>query len=247
MITMNLENKTILITGGSSGIGRSTAIACAQAGAKVIILGRNENNLKKTINDMNGKGHIFKVFDFNVCHDYETLFREIVSEVGKLDGMVHSAGVSAVIPLRVLSREKMMEVMTINYFSFIGLVKEFSKKKYSNGGSVVGVSSVVVERGEQCQTIYSASKAAMEASVKCLAIELGSKNIRINTVMPGMIRTEMMDRVLENGSREDVLGAASVLGIGKPEQVASSIVFLLSDLSSYTTGRTIYVDGGCLL
>lgn len=247
MITMNLENKTILITGGSSGIGRSTAIACAQAGAKVVVLGRNETNLEKTIDGMSGKGHIYKVFDFNACYDYETLFREIVGEVGKLDGMVHSAGVSAVIPLKVLSREKMIEVMNVNYFSFISLVKEFSKKKYSNGGSVVGVSSVVVERGEQCQTIYSATKAAMEASVKCLAIELSSKNIRINTVMPGMIQTEMMDYVLENGSRTDVLGATSILGIGKPEQVASSIVFLLSDLSSHTTGRTVYVDGGCLL
>ena len=87
----------------------------------------------------------------------------------------------------------------------------------------------------------------MEASVKCLAIELAPKNIRINTVMPGMIRTEMMERVLDNGSQGNVLGSASVLGIGQPEQVANSVIFLLSELSSHTTGRAVYVDGGCLL
>lgn len=247
MITMNLENKTILITGGSSGIGRATAIACAQAGARVVILGRDESNLEKTINLMEGTGHLYKVFDFNNRYDYDNLFREIVGEVGKLDGLVHSAGVSAVIPLKVLSREKMLEVMNVNYFSFIGLVKEYSKKGNSNGGSIVGISSIVVERGEQCQTIYAATKAAMEASVKCLAIELAPKNIRINTVMPGMIRTEMMERVLDNGSQGNVLGSASVLGIGQPEQVANSVIFLLSELSSHTTGRAVYVDGGCLL
>ena len=247
MIEYNLTGKKILITGGSSGIGRATAFACAKAGAQVILLGRNKNHIEKTLENMEGQGHCYWTFDLNLDSDYETLFQDIVKTVGKLDGMVHSAGIPGVIPLKVLSKDKMLEVMNVNYFSFIELTKQFSKKKYNNGGSIVGVSSVVVERGESCQTIYSASKAAMEASVKCLAIELASKNIRINTVMPGMIRTEMMDKVLEGGSRKDKLGASSVLGIGKPEDVANAILFLISDFSSHTTGRNIYVDGGCFL
>lgn len=247
MIAFDLTGKKILITGGSSGIGRAAAFACAKAGAQVVLLGRNKERLEKVIKGLEGSGHCYWVFDLNSDSDYDILFQNIVMIVGKLDGMVHSAGIPGVIPLKVLSKNKMNEVMNVNYFSFIELVKQFSKKKYSNGGSIVGVSSVVVERGEACQTIYSASKAAMEASVKCLAIELVSKNIRINTVMPGMIRTEMMDKVIEGGSREDKLGAGSVLGIGKPEEVANAILFLLSDLSSHTTGRNIYVDGGCFL
>ncbi|MCM1157872.1 MAG: SDR family oxidoreductase [Bacteroidales bacterium] len=247
MISFDLKGKKILITGGSSGIGRATAIACAKEGAQVIIIGRNEERLKNVITQMEGNIHLYRVFDFDEEENFEGLFEDIVQNVGKLDGMVHSAGILGVIPIRALSKKKMFEVMNVNYFSFVELVKQYVKRKYSNGGSIVGISSVVVERGESCQTIYSASKAALDASVKCLAIELASKNIRINTVVPGMIHTEMMDKTLENGSNLQELGAGSVLGIGSAENVANAIIYLLSDLSSHTTGRGIYVDGGCFL
>lgn len=242
-----LENKKILITGASSGIGRATAIACAEAGAQVMLTGRNVSELEKTLSDMPGDFHQYVPFDLRQIEGFESIFDTIVSTMGKLDGLVYCAGVPGVLPLKVLSKSRMQEIMNVNYFSFIEMVRLFSKKKYSNGGSIVGLSSMVVERGELCQTIYSASKAAMDASVKCLAIELAPKNIRINTVTPGMIRTEMMDKVIEQGSKEEELGKTSVLGIGSPNDVSNAILFLLSELSAHTTGRTVYVDGGCFL
>lgn len=248
MAAFDFTDKNILITGGSSGIGRTTAIECVKAGANVIIVGRKKEELDRTA-AMSGHPEKCRaiLFDFSSDDSYDALFQNIAEYEGKLDGLVHCAGVPGVIPLRALTQKNMSEVMGVNYFSFIELVKQYSKKKYNNGGSIIGVSSVVAERGEMCQTIYAASKAAMEASVKCLSIELASKQIRINTVMPGMIRTEMMEQVLENGSDARVLGAGSVLGIGDPVDVSNAILFLLSDLSSHTTGRSLYVDGGCFL
>lgn len=196
---------------------------------------------------MKGGPHFYKIINLNADNNFDLLFKEIVSEIGKLDGMVYSAGISGVIPIKAITKEKMLEIMSVNYFSFIEMIKEYSKKKYSNGGSVVGISSAVTERGELCQTIYAASKAAMEISAKCLAIELAAKNIRVNTILPGMIETEMMDKVLEMGSKREELGAKSVLGIGKTEDIANTCLFLLSDVSSHITGRGMYVDGGCFL
>lgn len=244
---MCLQGKKIIITGGSSGIGRATAIQCADVGAQVVIVGRNKSELEKTLTMMSGNEHIAIEYDLRDVENIKSIFDMVIQKVGKLDGLVYAAGIPGVVPIRALDYIQQEEVMKVNYFAFVEMVKYYSMKKYNNGGSIVGVSSVVTERGEQCQTAYAASKGAMEAAIKCLAIELVKKEIRVNAVLPGMIRTEMMRKVIEAGSREEELGKTSLLGVGNPEQVADSIVYLLSDKASHTTGRNMYVDGGCLL
>ncbi len=248
MMDHGMKEKKILVAGGTSGIGRAAAAACAEQGAQVVIIGRSREKFQEILETIPGEGHLFERVDLMQENDYDAILEGITKKIGKLDGMVYSAGIPGVIPMKMLQRKKMYEVMNVNFFSFIEMVKSFSKRKISNNGSsIVGISSAVVERGELCQTIYAASKGAMDAAVKCLSFELIKRQIRINTVLPGMIQTEMMDKVLESGSDPDVLGAASLMGIGTPEEVANAVLFLLSDRSSHTTGRGLFVDGGCFL
>lgn len=243
MADFELKGKTILITGGSSGIGRATALACAEQGAKVVILGTNQQRLDKVFELLKGSGHMKVNYDLLAHTDYNDLFADILNKVGKLDGMVHSAGMEGGIPLRVITWEKMDQIMSLNFFAFVELVKQYAKKRYSNGGSIVGVSSFAADRGEVSMITYSASKGAMDAAVRCMAVELIPKGIRVNTVKPGMIATEMLERGLERGIEQEAAVGASAMGIGAPEDVANAIMFLLSDLSKHTSGRTVFVDG----
>lgn len=243
-----IKGKKILVIGGTSGIGKAVALLCAEQEAQVIIWGRSQEKFDEIVRKMPGQNHIFECVDLNDENDYDSILESIVKKTGKLDGMVYSAGIPGVIPMKMLQRKKMYEVMNVNFFSFVEVVRSFSKRKISNNGSsIVGISSAVVERGELCQTIYAASKAAMDAAIKCLSFELIKRQIRINSVLPGMTQTEMMDKVLESGSNPDALGATSLMGIGTPEEVANAVLFLLSDLSAHTTGRGLFVDGGCFL
>lgn len=243
MYAIDLSGKIILITGASSGIGRAAAISCAKAGAKVVALGRNEEALQKTLSLLDGEGHSYYCADLaseEVAID--KLFNEIVKDNGKLDGMVYSSGVHGVYPLRAVNRKIIDSVMLINYYGYIECVKEFSKKKNCNGGNIVVLSSMAAHVGEVCQTIYSSSKAAVEAATRCLAVELADKGIRVNAVAPGMVETELIQRVLDRGSKMEVIGAGQV---AKPEQIADIILFLLSDMSSHITGKVIQTNGGC--
>lgn len=243
MADYELKGKTILITGGSSGIGRATALACAEQGAKVVILGTDQKRLDQVFEALQGSGHLKVNYDLLAHTDYSDLFSDIIDRVGKLNGMVHSAGMAGYIPLRAITWEKMDQIMSLNFFAFVELVKQYAKKKYSDGGSIVGVSSFVTERGEVPMITYSASKGAMDAAVRCMAVELIPKGIRVNTVKPGMIETEMLTRELERGIDQKVATGASAMGTGEPEDVANAIMFLLSDLSKHTSGREVFVDG----
>ena len=250
MASIDLEGKCYIVTGASSGIGRSTAIELSKTGATVALLARRSDELEKTkLMMLNSEQHLIVPYDLSAVDKYDDLFAMIVEKIGPLNGFVHSAGVSAVYPLRVIKKEMIDRTMSINYSSFIELSRVFCKRgnHAKENCSIVAVSSIVTERVEKCQTIYAASKAAVEASVKCLSIELASSSIRVNAVAPGMIATEMMQEVIDKGSDPSVLGATSVLGIGQPEDVANSIIFLLSDMSKHITGRIIPVDGGSYL
>ena len=141
----------------------------------------------------------------------------------------------------------MLKEITVNYIAFIELVREFSKNKYSHGGSIVGISSIAADRAEKCQTNYSASKAAMDIAVQALSLELVEKKIRINTILPGIIQTEMTVRAAQRGIDISENAKAQILGMGEPNDIAAACAFLLSDMSKLITGRKIFVDGGRFL
>lgn len=240
---LNLRNKRVLVTGASSGIGRETAIQLSEYGAKVIAIARDEKKLFELLQCLVGTGHEMIPFDLREFENYREIF-EKAAENGQLNGMVHCAGIARPVPVKVLSEFFIKETFDINFVSFMELVKYFTKKKYSKGGSIVGISALNAHRPQKCMSVYSASKGALEAAIRSLAYELIDKNFRVNAVVSGPVNTPMASEtnvVYENHIFED-----KSLGLAEPIDIANAILFLLSDASKFITGREFYVDGGRL-
>ncbi len=244
---MDLTGKRILVTGASSGIGRACAILAGRLGASVVLVARDEQRLKETLAEMPTGEHTSISFDLKDLDHCEELFVRCASEK-KLNGIVHAAGIGPAMPIQSVSLAAMQDVMSINYFAFMELVKWFSKKKYSSGGSIVGVSSVAGSVGWPGVSLYGGSKGAMDSSVRSLALELAPKKIRVNSVVPSNIHTPMLDGMLSVAGDEAVrqVLAKQPLGIGEPEDVAHAVAFLLSDAAKFITGTQLVVDGGYL-
>ena len=242
---INLQGRHILVTGASSGIGRATAVLLSQLGASVILCGRDKERLQQTAGKMEGSSHGIIPFDVKDFSVYEDVFQKAISlNDCKLDGLVHCAGIATPTPARALSEDTVHDILDVNYVSFMMLVRQYIKKKCSNGGSVVAVSAVNAHYPQKCMSVYAGSKIALEASVRSLALELADKNIRINCVVPGGVNTPMAQQGFEE--TKQYLGQKSLLGMAEPEDIANMIAFLLSDLSRKITGRAMYVDSGWL-
>lgn len=240
----SLDNKAILITGASSGIGKATAILCAQMGAKLIITGRTESKLNDVFDSLIGEGHQKIVVDF----ENENAITDLITMVSQLDGIVHSAGILETIPLAFTNSEKLSRIMKINFEVPFSITQQLLKaKKFKKDTSIVFVSSLsgysTVASGISA---YSASKGAISASIRVMALELASKKIRVNAICPGMVKTDMNiennilteTQLLEDEKRN------YPLGYGTSKQIATSIVFLLGDGSSWITGTNLIIDGG---
>lgn len=244
---MNLSGKRILVTGASSGIGKETSILLSKLEADLVLVARNEEKLQETFNSLEKGNHEMISFDLShidsICELMDTSCKN-----QKLDGLVHAAGIASIIPVQNINYKKMLEVMNINYFSFMELVKLFSKKKYSNGGSIVAVSSVSSFSGWKGASLYCGSKGALDSSIKALAIELITKNIRVNSVVPSNIKTQMFEDLTQFAEQSEINSILSKqpLGIGEPADIANAIAFLLSDASKFITGTALVADGGYL-
>ncbi len=242
----SLRDKTILITGASSGIGRSLAIECSKMNAHVIITGRNEARLKETFSLLKGGNHEFISADLSVNEDIEKLSKSLPA----LNGLVNCAGITKVLPFPFATRDNFEEVMNVNFFAPTELTRLLVKsKKMNKGDSIVFISSV---SGVYCSavasSIYSSSKGAVNGLVKGVALDLAPKGIRVNSVNPGMIDTDIFS---ESAITEEQLKADTQrypLGrYGKPEEVAYAVVYLLSDAASWITGSNLLIDGGYTL
>lgn len=238
-----LENKTILVTGASSGIGRAIAIECSRMGANVILNGRDELRLRETLDQLDGNNHLIKSGDLTD----DNFLVSLVSELPVLDGLVLSAGIVKVLPTMFASKEKFIDIYNTNLFSAIELLRLIIKKKRFNKNlSVVALSSIAgnidIVPGNG---IYGSGKAALSTFMKYMALETASKNIRINTVSPGFIRTPMHEAGAINDEQiNKIIDEIPMRKWGEPKEVAYSTVFLLSDASSYITGADIRIDGG---
>ncbi len=245
---ISLQNKNILITGASSGIGRECAIVCSKIGAKLILVGRDSIRLQKTINDLESTGHLMYQMDVTDYEKIESLISDSVSKIGKIDGFVHCAGIEMTLPLQSMNYEKFNQLYAVNAISAFEFSKILAKKKYCNasGASFVFISSVTGLLGVIGKIGYCSSKAALIAGAKAMALELVNKKIRVNTILPGMVDTEMFQKIKKELSEESLLDIQKrhPLGIGKPNDVANLCAFLLSDLSIWITGSDYIIDGG---
>lgn len=244
---MDLTGKKVLVTGASSGIGRECAILLSKLGAELVLVARNEEKLKETKLLLEGFGHTFLSYDISNIESIKDMMEKVCTDK-KLNGFVHSAGVAPVIPVNGLNAKKMIEVMSVNYFAFLEIVKLFSKQKYSDGGSIVAISSVSSFAGWKGASLYCGTKGALDSSIKALAIELYNKGIRVNSVVPSNINTEMLNNIVQyaNESEMKAILEKQPLGLGEPIDVANAVAFLLSNASRFITGTALIVDGGYL-
>jgi len=242
----SLLGKIILVTGASSGIGKKTAIECSKSGAQLIITGRNAERLSQTFEELEGQSHSQIVADVSV----DAGLNELVSSLPKLDGIVHVAGISKPKPFAFLNRKELDEIMNTNFYGPTLLTNILIRKKLLNkNASIVFISSI---SGVSCSFLggasYSASKGAINGIIKGMALELAAKQIRVNSILPGMIDTGIFDgsAISEQDLIED--RKRYPLGrYGKPEDVAYAVIYLLSDASSWITGSNLLIDGGFTL
>ena len=239
----SLSGKKILVTGASSGIGRAIAIECSKMGAQLLICGRNSERLEEVHSLLEGDGHQCFVGDLT----QDSAIKELVAEVDQLDGCVFSAGRGLTLPFQFATREKFDAVFAINFFSPIELFRLLVKrKKMRLNASVVFISSIGGIRSFYLgNSIYGASKAALQSMVKFCAKEMALKKIRVNSVNPGMVNTPLIRRgtLTEEQLKED-MERYPLKRYGEPEDIAYGVIYLLSDASSWVTGQALVIDGG---
>lgn len=249
MTIIDLIGKNILITGAGSGIGQETAVTASKVGAKVVMLDISEEGLNATMAMLEGEGHSSYVV--NLCENecIAPLVKTIAEKYGAIHGLVHCAGISSRKPLNVLTKDGFSKVMDINFYSFVELVRQATKKKYfAEGGSVVVMSSISSIKGYKAKTEYCVSKAAVDAFVRCMAAELADRKIRVNSVMAAEVLTPLALKARETNAAVGASDFNSPLGPSDPYEVANTIAFLLSDATKTITGTSLLIDGGaCVL
>jgi 3-oxoacyl-[acyl-carrier protein] reductase len=249
MISFN-KNDLFIVTGASSGIGRATALKLNILGATVIINGRKDEELKRT-KDMSSKPSLIYIEKKDLADDIEsntTWITQLSEKYGKLRGLVLSAGNYYVSPLQSLTIKKSKIIFDINYFSNIALAKGFCHKgmNIGIGSSIVFISSIASITGNAGIIDYSASKAAINAAVKSMAAEVAKYGIRVNVVLPGFVKTELLETLKDYFDEKHLeeMERQYPLGFGEPDDVAGLICFLLSDSTKWMTGSDILIDGG---
>ena len=239
----SLNDRTILVTGASSGIGRTTAIECSRMGSRLIITGRNRERLDEVLQELQGNGHQSIIADLTQPDQVENL----LSQLPVVDGVVLCAGQGTVVPFKMADRKKIDPIFEINYFAPVELLRLLiKKKKLAKGSSVVFVSSIGgVDSITIGNSIYGASKAALNSAMRFCALELASKQIRVNSVCPGMVNTRLIQggAVSEEQHQAD-MQKYPLKRYGEPEDIAHGIVYLLSNASSWVTGHSLVIDGG---
>lgn len=242
----SLEGKTILVTGASSGIGRATAIECAMLGASVVLTGRNVSRLEETLRMMcDVEKHLIIPADLSD----EAQLEALVEQVPNIDGLVNNAGISNTKPIGFIKPTDLEQTFATNAFAPIMLTKVLlKKKKLNNGASIVFVSSAASINPDLANSVYSATKAAISSFSRSCAKELAAKQIRSNSVHPGMVETELVKNLVFSEEEMETDKARYLLKrYGKPEEVAWAIIYLLSDASAWVTGTQLVIDGGVLL
>lgn len=244
---LNLENKNILIAGGTSEISIALTKLLLKAGANVILLSRNLEKLQDIKNHIdNDKLDIFK---FDVEDNIANQLTPVLEKYSKIYGFVNNVGIDVVKPYNIISKNDFEKICNVNIFSGIEIVKVISKKNYlyEDGASYIFMSSIRSLVTDNALLLYSMTKAAINTAVKTLAIELAPKKIRVNSILPSFIEDTKMYNEFTNlvGEKNaEAIINKHLLGMLKPVDVANSCIFLLSDMSSKITGTNLILDSG---
>ncbi len=245
----SLEGKNIVISGAASGIGRQCAVSCSNMGAKLILLDMNEAGLNETLTMVERPGEHYAT-GINLT-DYERVvevIKEGVAKVGRITGLLNCAGISTTLPLNVAKPEVLDKFFQVNVYTAYFLTQAVTKvgNFAKEGGSIVFFSSAAGQYGETCKSIYGMTKGALYAGAKSLACELARKNIRVNSISPGVIVTPINQNLphIADPEQRKQTEALHLLGLGKPTDIANACIYLLSDASRWVTGSNLVVDGG---
>lgn len=242
----SLEGKAILVTGASSGIGRGIAIECSKMGAKLVVNGRNEQRLNETLSQLKGEGHIAIRANLSDQEGIDVL----IEKCPPLNGVVHSAGIPQMCPVKRVDRETITEILNINLITPILLNSILLRKKVlQKKSSIVFISSISgVCVGNVGEATYSTSKGAISGYMKSAAYELASQGTRVNSINPGLVPTRILELSNDVFSAEQLeettKGKYPLKRYGTPEDIAYAAIYLLSDASSWVTGINLVVDGG---
>lgn len=241
----SLENKTILVTGASSGIGKATAIECSKLGARLVITGRNPGRLEETAAMLEGTGHKWITGDLTE----EATLKQLSDSVDSVDGLVNNAGIVLTRPVMFIKEKELDIVMKTNLYAPILLTKSLLKgKKLRKGASVVFTSSLAAYMNDPGNSMYCISKAGLSAYMRSCAVELADKGIRFNCVCPGMTETNLLQEgALSEEDLEKDMQRYPMKRYGKPEDIAYGIIYLLSDAAAWVTGSSLIIDGGISL
>ncbi len=244
----DLNDKVVLVTGASSGIGRQTAISVAEMGAQVVVSGRDEQRLQQTLEALGEGGHLALAGDLR----NKEFVEELAGFCPVLNGIVHCAGILHPFPIRFLSEKEVDDMFDINYKAPVLLTARLlKKKKVADSASFVFISSIsTLYRPYYGGALYAGSKNALESFSKVLAVEHAPKKIRSNCISPAIVKTPIFDEYMGGVADQENVDAYEKkypLGFGEPADVANAAIYLLSDASRWMTGTTLFLDGGLML
>jgi NAD(P)-dependent dehydrogenase (short-subunit alcohol dehydrogenase family) len=236
----SLTGRTILVTGASSGIGRAVALMASEMGAQIILSGRDEQRLEDCKLSLPGQGHLILPLDLMD----ESAIQDFASQIPEINGMVFSAGIAEVVPFRMISTSHVSRVMQVNFNAPVYLTQALlKKKKFKPAASMVFISAISDHIAPAGSAVYSASKAALNAFVRSVALEVSKSRLRANCISPGYVKTPLLDRLSSTTSVDEMVKLAP-LGLIQPDEVAASAIYLLSDASKWVTRSNLVVDGG---
>jgi len=247
---MSQTARTALVTGGSRGIGKAIVEKLARQGVKVAFVYKSsQESADKIISELTEQGHEVMALqgDVAIKADADRIVAAVVEKWGRLDILVNNAGIIRDGLLAVMEEDAWLAVINTNLNSVYnfcqGVMRQMMSQRY---GRIINLSSVAAEFGNQGQVNYAASKGGIQGLTRCLATEIGRRNITVNAVAPGFIETDMTEAV-RSVAEADLKKQIPVRRLGKPEDIANAVAFLASDEASYITGHVLVVDGGLTL
>ncbi|MBE8518031.1 glucose 1-dehydrogenase [Amycolatopsis sp. H6(2020)] len=244
MTDLSLSGRVALVTGGTRGIGLATARALVEAGATVVLTGRDEARAKEAAVSVGASGLALDVTDAKAV---SSLVRGVAKEHGKLDIVVANAGIMEDALLGMIREELVDTTLSTNVAGTLHTVQAAARAMMrKKSGAIVVLASIVGEHGSAGQTVYAASKAAVANIARSAAKELGRSGIRVNAVAPGVIETDLTSGLSEDAKAGNA-GKTPLGRLGRPEEVANAIRFLVSDEASFITGQVLGIDGGLVL